>query len=82
MKARAVFVPVLASIVTMGIGAQAAPWEDKLNKIYPAAKAEGKLVFNVRRIAEMGGKSGLAKFKKRFPGIDITFTGITRLGVR
>ena len=76
MKARAVFVPVLASLVTVGIGAHAAPWEDKLQKLYPAAKAEGEVIVNTARHEELGGDDGLAKFHKRYPGIKVTISGI------
>ena len=77
MLVRALFASILGALVTLASGAGAASWEDKLKKIYPAAKAEGKLVFNSRRISEVGGKKGVAQFKKRFPGIDIVFTGIS-----
>lgn len=55
---------------------QAADWEDRLQKLYPAAKAKGQLIFNTERIEEVGGKDGLAKFEKRFPGIKVNFTGV------
>ena len=77
MLARALFTALLGVLVTLASGAGAASWEDKLQKIYPAAKAEGKLIVNARRIAEMGGKESIAEFKKRFPGINIIFTGIS-----
>jgi iron(III) transport system substrate-binding protein len=77
MLGRALFVSILGALVTLASGAGAASWEDKLKKIYPAAKAEGKVIFNSRRISEVGGKKGVAQFKKRFPGIDIVFTGIS-----
>ena len=54
----------------------AAEWEDKLQKLYPAAKQEGELIFNTARVEEVGGKEGLAQFDKRFPGIKITFSGL------
>ena len=54
----------------------AAPWEDLLQKIYPAAKQEGELIFNTERQEEVGGKDGLALFQKRFPGIKISFNGV------
>jgi iron(III) transport system substrate-binding protein len=77
MLVRALFTSILGVLVTLASGAGAASWEDKLQKIYPAAKAEGKVIFNSRRISEVGGKKGVAQFKKRFPGIDIVFTGIS-----
>jgi iron(III) transport system substrate-binding protein len=54
----------------------AAEWEDRLQKLYPAAKQEGELIFNTARVEEVGGKEGLAQFDKRFPGIKITFSGL------
>ena len=57
-------------------GACAEPWEDILAKIYPAAKAEGEVIFNTERQEEVGGKDGLAQFQKRFPGIKISFNGV------
>ena len=77
MLGRTLFASMLGALVAFASGVEAANWEAKLAKIYPAAKAEGKLIFNARRIAEMGGKDGIRKFKKRFPGIDITFTGVS-----
>lgn len=77
MKARMLVVPLLAVLVTSASHAEAASWEDKLKKLYPAAKAEGQVIINSRRIAEMGGKESIAEFKQRFPGINITFTGIS-----
>lgn len=77
MKTKALYATMLGALLLAPAGAGAASWEEKLQKLYPAAKAEGKLIFNARRIAEMGGKDGVAKFKKRFPGIDITFTGVS-----
>lgn len=78
MKFRVFLVTILGLLMAMATGAaQADGWEDKLKKIYPAAKKEGELVFNSRRITEVGGKKGVAQFKKRFPGIKITFTGIS-----
>ena len=78
MKTRVMFLTLLGAALVLAVGtAKAAPWEDKLQKFYPAAKAEGKLIVNSRRIAEMGGKESIAEFKKRFPGINIIFTGIS-----
>ena len=77
MLARALFTSLLCALVTLASSAGAQSWEDKLKKIYPAAKAEGKVIFNSRRISEVGGKQGVAQFKKRYPGIDIIFTGIS-----
>jgi iron(III) transport system substrate-binding protein len=76
MKARVLVVPLLAALVTFVSSAQAASWEDKLKKLYPAAKAEGEIIVNSARHEELGGKEGLAKFNKRFPGIKLTISGI------
>ncbi len=78
MKVRVFFITMLGAVMALATGAAgAAGWEDKLQKIYPAAKKEGELIFNSRRITEVGGKKGVAQFKKRYPGIKITFTGIS-----
>lgn len=77
MLARALFTSLLCALVTLASSAGAESWEAKLQKIYPAAKAEGKIIFNSKRISELGGKQGVAQFKKRFPGINIVFTGIS-----
>lgn len=45
-------------------------------KLYAAAKEERELIFNTARIEEVGGKEGLEKFSKRYPGIKITFTAV------
>ena len=65
-----------AVILTVAGAASAAEWEDRLQKLYPAAKAEGQLIFNTERIEEIGGKDGVAKFEKRFPGVKLNLTGI------
>ncbi len=65
----------LAFVGSMNVS-RAAEWEDKLQKLYPAAKQEGELIFNTARVEEVGGKEGLAQFDKRFPGIKITFSGL------
>jgi len=74
----AVWLLVFALALTMvpAGNVQGAEWEQLLQKIYPAAKAEGEFVFNSARKEEVGGKEGIAQFQKRFPGIKITFTGI------
>jgi iron(III) transport system substrate-binding protein len=71
-------IAIVALALGLGIhltGAHAATWEDLLAKLYPAAKAEGELVFNVERLEEIGGKEGIALFEKRFPGIKIIMNG-------
>ena len=71
-------IATMMSAVIMAIAgaANAAEWEDRLQKLYPAAKAEGQLVFNTERIEEIGGKDGVAKFEKRYPGVKLNLTGI------
>lgn len=59
-----------------GSAAHAAPWEDLLQKLYPAAKKEGEVIFNTEREEEVGGKEGIAEFQKRFPGIKVSFNGL------
>lgn len=76
MTSRSLFISFVSVLVLTAGAAQAAEWEDRLQKIYPAAKAEGQLIFNTERIEEVGGKDGLAKFEKRFPGIKVSFTGV------
>jgi iron(III) transport system substrate-binding protein len=74
MKAKLAFASALLAIGFAGT-AYADPWEDILAKLYPAAKAEGVVVFNTERVEEVGGKEGLAQFQKRFPGIDVNLVG-------
>jgi len=76
MLRRTVLTTALMTLATIATHASAAEWEDRLQKLYPAAKAEGVVIFNTERIEEVGGKEGLAQFKKRFPGIDVQFSGI------
>jgi iron(III) transport system substrate-binding protein len=64
-----------AAMVVDAGASRAAPWEDILAKLYPAAKAEGEVVVNSERIEEVGGKDGIAAFTKRFPGIKVTMNG-------
>ena len=65
----------VAAVLCNG-AARAAPWEDLLQKLYPAAKAEGEVVFNTEREEEVGGKEGIAQFQKRYPGIKVLFNGL------
>lgn len=65
-----------AVVLATGVAAKAAEWEDRLQKIYPAAKAEGQVIFNTERIEELGGKDGVAKFEKRFPGVKLNLVGV------
>ena len=53
-------------------------WEARLQKLYTAAKAEGSVSFNSGGgELSVGGKEGMAKFAKRFPGIRLDVTGIS-----
>lgn len=53
-------------------------WEQVLQKIYPAAKAEGEVVFNTGGgDIEVGGKEGIAKFTKRFPGVKVSIIAVS-----
>jgi len=52
-------------------------WEQLLQKIYPAAKGEGEVIFSTSRIEEVGGKQGLQQFQKRFPGIKVSLSGLS-----
>jgi iron(III) transport system substrate-binding protein len=74
-------VPVLliclfTMIVAGDVAAQS--WEQVLQKIYPAAKAEGEVVYNTGAgDIEVGGKEGIAKFSKRFPGVKISIIAVS-----
>jgi iron(III) transport system substrate-binding protein len=76
MHRRTVLVSAVALLAVAASSAFGAEWEDRLQKLYPAAKEEGQLIFNTERIEEVGGKEGLALFEKRFPGITVEFSGI------
>jgi len=76
MMYQVIFATLMALILMSGAReARGEKWEQLLQKIYPAAKAEGEVIFNTRRIEEVGGKKGIEKFQKRFPGIKLTFIG-------
>ncbi len=69
----AIFLSMLAST-----DASAQSWEARLQKLYTAAKAEGSVSFNSGGgELSVGGKEGIAKFTKRFPGIRLDVTGIS-----
>ncbi len=75
---RLVFLALMTLV--FGAGAREArgeKWEQLLQKLYPAAKQEGEVIFNTARIEEVGGKEGLEKFHKRFPGINVTLTSMS-----
>jgi len=76
MTSRSLFVGLVSALVLATGVARGAEWEDRLQKLYPAAKAEGQLIFNTERIEEIGGKDGVAKFEKRYPGVKVNLTGI------
>lgn len=77
MKSRLLLVTLAnAALLAAAAVTHAAEWEDRLQKLYPAAKAEGQLIFNSERIEEVGGKDGVAKFEKRYPGVKVNFTGV------
>jgi iron(III) transport system substrate-binding protein len=65
-----------AAVVLFNGTAHAAPWESLLQKLYPAAKQEGEVIFNTEREEEVGGKEGIAQFQKRYPGIKVSFSGL------
>jgi iron(III) transport system substrate-binding protein len=65
-----------AAAVLFNTSARAAGWEDLLQKLYPAAKQEGEVIFNTEREEEVGGKEGIAQFQKRYPGIKVSFNGL------
>jgi iron(III) transport system substrate-binding protein len=67
---------IAVAAVLCNTAARAAPWEDLLQKLYPAAKAEGEVIFNTEREEEVGGKEGIALFQKRYPGIKVSFNGL------
>ncbi|HLH98040.1 MAG TPA: extracellular solute-binding protein [Xanthobacteraceae bacterium] len=69
-------VTLVATAFLCSGAARAAPWEDLLQKLYPAAKQEGEVIFNTEREEEVGGKEGVAQFQKRYPGIKVTFNGL------
>ena len=68
---------IVAAVALAGVGpARAADkWEELLMKLYPDAKKEGEFIINVERIEEIGGKEGLEKFAKRFPGVKVSTNG-------
>lgn len=76
MMYQVIFATLTALILMSGTKeARGEKWEQLLQEIYPAAKAEGEVIFNTRRIEEVGGKKGIEKFQKRFPGIKLIFIG-------
>jgi iron(III) transport system substrate-binding protein len=70
---------VLASVFGGARDSSSQSWEEVLQKLYPAAKKEGAVFFNgaAGDGLEIGGKEGMAKFSKRFPGIKITVSGLS-----
>lgn len=77
MKKSIMSITLLSIVFFLATGnAPAANWEQMLQKIYPAAKAEGEVIFNSEREEEVGGKEGVRQFEKRFPGVKVVFTGI------
>lgn len=64
------------ALVMLPGAALAAKWEELLAKLYPAAQKEGQVIFNTERIEEIGGKDGVEKFQKRFPGIKVVLNGM------
>ncbi len=77
MRVQSSLIATVAIVVVLfNNAAQAAPWEDLLQKLYPAAKQEGEVIFNTEREEEVGGKEGIAQFQKRFPGIKVSFNGL------
>jgi iron(III) transport system substrate-binding protein len=76
MKPTWAFSASFALLLTWNGASSAAEWEDRLQKLYPAAKTEGEVIFNTARVEELGGKEGLAQFTSRFPGIKITLSGL------
>ena len=77
MRVPSRFIAILAAATLLPGGvAHAAPWEDLLQKLYPAARQEGEVIFNTEREEEVGGKEGIAQFQKRYPGIKVSFNGL------
>jgi iron(III) transport system substrate-binding protein len=77
VRVQSTFIAIFAAASALFTGAaRAAPWEDLLQKLYPAAKQEGMVVFNTEREEEVGGKEGIALFQKRYPGIKVSFSGL------
>ena len=75
MMYRMFFVALLTLMFVGGAkDARGEKWEQLLQKLYPAAKQEGEVILNTSRIEEVGGKEGVEKFQKRFPGIKVTRT--------
>ncbi|MBI2985245.1 MAG: extracellular solute-binding protein [Deltaproteobacteria bacterium] len=78
MKYRVFFVIVGALLlISLPRESRGQGWEQTLQRLYPAAKEEGEVIFNTARVEEVGGKEGIEKFYKRFPGIKITFTAVS-----
>jgi len=70
---------VLAFICGGASDSSSQNWETLLQKLYPAAKKEGAVHFNGAGGGgiEIGGKDGMEKFSKRFPGISIVVSGLS-----
>jgi ABC-type Fe3+ transport system substrate-binding protein len=78
MRYRALLITGLGTLIGafLATDAPAANWEQLLQKLYPAAKKEGGIIFNTERNMEVGGKEGVEKFQKRFPGVKVIFNGL------
>lgn len=76
MKRTITLVALGLSIGLLPGEAAAQSWEALLAKLYPAAQKEGQVIFNTERIEEVGGKDGVEKFQKRFPGIKVVLNGM------
>jgi iron(III) transport system substrate-binding protein len=79
MKSRGFFVIAVTLLLLLSASQEALgqSWEQILQKLYPAAKEEGEIIFNTARIEEAGGKEGIEKFTKRFPGVKVAFTAVS-----
>ncbi|MEE8074623.1 MAG: extracellular solute-binding protein [Candidatus Binatia bacterium] len=83
MKKQSFFLAfVIGAVTTLTLGgmaqAQKQPWEKVLDRLYPAAKAEGQVTLYMSSEFPLGSKEGEAKFKKRFPGIEFSFIKLSR----
>ena len=79
MKYRLIAImPVVFMLMVASNDASGQGWEHMLQKLYTAAKPEGRVAYNSGSgDLSVGGKEGIGKFTKRFPGIRLEVTGIS-----
>ena len=81
MKYRLIFLVFTVTTLVLGGPGNSSgqSWEQLLQKLYPAAKKESAVHFNGAGGGgiELGGKEGIEKFTKRFPGINVVVSGLS-----